>query len=113
MGTLSEASDPDFGVRPRKETTDSQEGVKRRESGEEERKEKTPSRGSRTLDPRREPNTRTAGFLQDWRTEGCAEQFPKSPEINASKPSHDPGGSWLSKHSLDPKAPEHFITELN
>ncbi|KAJ1119680.1 hypothetical protein NDU88_007865 [Pleurodeles waltl] len=67
------------------------------ESEEEETKEKTPSRGSRTQDPRREPNTRTTGFPQDWRSEGCTEKFQKNPDINTNKPSHDPAGSWLSK----------------
>ncbi|KAJ1125220.1 hypothetical protein NDU88_003654 [Pleurodeles waltl] len=88
MGTISDASDPDFRVRQRKETTDSQKGVERRESEEEQMEEKTPSRGSRTWGPGGEPNTRTTDFPQVWRTEGREEKFLKSPEINVSKPSH-------------------------
>ncbi|KAJ1215053.1 hypothetical protein NDU88_002663 [Pleurodeles waltl] len=62
MGTLSEALDPDFRIRQGKETTDSQEGVERRESEDAgQPKEKTPNQESRMLGPREELQTRSEG----------------------------------------------------
>ncbi|KAJ1191528.1 hypothetical protein NDU88_000844 [Pleurodeles waltl] len=97
MRTLLDASDPDFRVRQRKETTDSQKGVECQESEEERTEEKTPNTEWKTPGPGGAPNAGTKDSPQDGRIERHEEKFPKNPGINASEPSHDPGGSWLNK----------------
>ncbi|KAJ1203225.1 hypothetical protein NDU88_007018 [Pleurodeles waltl] len=89
MGTLSDASDPDFRVRPRKETTDSPKGAERRETEDaDSAKGEKPNPETRSLGPEEERNTGT---------EESALTIPKNPRTNATEPSHDPGGSWLRK----------------
>ncbi|KAJ1163903.1 hypothetical protein NDU88_004355 [Pleurodeles waltl] len=89
MGTLSDASDLDFRVQPRKETTDSPKGPERRETEDaDSTKEETPIPETRSLGPEVERNTGR---------EERALTVPKNPRTNATEPSHDPGGSWLHK----------------
>ncbi|KAJ1210661.1 hypothetical protein NDU88_006023 [Pleurodeles waltl] len=86
MRTLSDASDPDFRVRHRKETTDSQKGVECRGSERERTEEKTPNTECKTPGPGGAPNAGTKDFPLDGRTERREEKSPKNQEINASQP---------------------------
>ncbi|KAJ1125209.1 hypothetical protein NDU88_003643 [Pleurodeles waltl] len=57
MRTLTDASDPDFRVRRRKETTDSRQRDEFRNSEGERTEEKTPNTEWKTLDPGGAPKT--------------------------------------------------------
>ncbi|KAJ1152229.1 hypothetical protein NDU88_005006 [Pleurodeles waltl] len=89
MGTLADASDPDFRVRPRRATTDFTGGA---ECREEEDEEKTDDgrliTGDRAQNPKEERN------IEEEKSAGAG---PKDTRTNAEEPSHDPGGSWLHK----------------
>ncbi|KAJ1124820.1 hypothetical protein NDU88_003269 [Pleurodeles waltl] len=96
MRTLTDASDPDFRVRWRKETTDSRKGEKFRESERERTEEKTPNGDWKVLGPEGTPDAEKEDSPQEGRTERRDENPTKNPETNASESSHGPGGSWLS-----------------
>ncbi|KAJ1161520.1 hypothetical protein NDU88_002005 [Pleurodeles waltl] len=97
MRTLTDASDRDFRVRRRKETTDSRQEEEFRKSERERTEEKTPNTEWKTLGPGGAPNAENTDSPQEGRTERREVNSLKNPGPNASEPSHGPGGSWLSK----------------
>ncbi|KAJ1082635.1 hypothetical protein NDU88_002800 [Pleurodeles waltl] len=97
MRTLTDASDPDFRVRWRKEMTDSRQREEFRKSERERTEEKTPNAEWKVLGPGGAPNAEKKDSPQEGRTERREENSPKNPKPNASESSHGPGGSWLRK----------------
>ncbi|KAJ1120377.1 hypothetical protein NDU88_008547 [Pleurodeles waltl] len=93
MRTLIDASEPDFRVRQRKETTDSRQEEKEfRKSEREQTEKKTPNTEWRGLKLGGAPNAETKDSPQEGRTERREEYSPKNPETNDSESSHGPGG---------------------
>ncbi|KAJ1209898.1 hypothetical protein NDU88_005269 [Pleurodeles waltl] len=89
MGTPSDASDADFQIRERKETTDFKEGEFRAEPRKTE-EERPPDAEREVFGPDKTPKTREADST-------------RSRDTTVYKSRHDPGGSWLNKReSRDP-----------